>query len=89
MILLDELNTRNKFIWHLVKNMDGGIANTNKIYLRNVRITNFAKVCSNGKLWMVKLWINHFYFIIYDLPREQIVVKIIVKKKVIIALFIP
>ena len=36
-ILLNKLNTREKFIWHLTKNMDGVAINANKIELQGVK----------------------------------------------------
>lgn len=36
-ILLDELNTRGKLIWHLTENMDGGVADANGIELQRVK----------------------------------------------------
>ena len=34
---MDELNTHDKFIWHLMKNMDKGTFDTNGIKFRGIK----------------------------------------------------
>ena len=45
---------------------------------RNIRITTFVTIYSCGKSRVVELWTHHFYSTFHNLPRKQVLAKIVV-----------